>query len=376
VLGKWVIAAFLGFAAIFATDLRANPSEAAEKDFQSMLEWPELSDVMKTHLVSIHDKLGVTVQLNRLMLKGDDRAQVDRALGEVDSPRFNKAFEGIATSCGMRADKITLGAVFIWTGTNLVLDSFDRGLLANAERVPRECAAIEPSRATLAAALAPRNFVLQKEDIFNGKLKSDGASRWSRAAIDYGLAKAIDAFETSCWQKIERVELGSYTHYNQSAKIIELNSGESPRAVILRLGAAASACVKTLPKLSELNQRYAVDRGLVLSLDPWEFYKGTFTSAQVARILDSYLARPERLDALKDKILAKAAASDYPQVRARAARHAIPIELGTMDGYPKSGFAEGILAVLTGGFILLPVIAAIDVELEGRTYFLNVTRAL
>jgi hypothetical protein len=374
VLGKWVIAAFLGFAAVFATDLRASQNTWAENEFQKMLQWPELTDPLRAHLGAIHDKLGVAVDLNQRQLQlKDDRAQIERAIADVDSARFAKAFEALATNCGQRAEKISFGAVMTWTGTMLVLDAFDRGLVAQVERVGRECASIEPHRISLAGALAPRNFVLQHEDIYQGKLNAAGASRWARAALNDGLAKTLDAYEASCSAKIERVELGSYTHYNSSEKIIELSAEDSPRTVIRRLSAAATACVRTLPKLAELDQRLAADRGLLLTLDPWNFYKGEITGAQVSRWLDSFSADPARLESLKSSILQKAPSDEYPQVRA-GARRAIPVQLGNISGFPKSGIADGILAILSGGFVLLPVMAALDISIEGRTYFLDVTR--
>lgn len=342
-LAKWVLVAFLGFAAAFSTELRADRND----DFMKLLGSPTLTDSMKSNLAEIRSKIGTTVSVPKWLI--ERRAtDVERTLSYLASREFAAQLETLRKSCKYSAfDAIELGSSYAIASTTLFLNVLDAKMAEHFIDVPKQCLAVDELLARMSAAVAPRAVEVEREEVASGRMTAARIEAWKDKLLDPKFLLLLKSFEERCRAPLSSVRLAERNSYSGEAKRLLIRTGDDPSSFETRLSSAAEECASAMPVIERFNTDAAVRNGVLFTLEAENFLIKRFSSEQILGWINFFKSDLSSLEQLRQLALRDARPAWYSQLRAclknKAAvdcrKHVIAVDFGTYTGFVDYGVA-------------------------------------
>ncbi|MBI3555730.1 MAG: hypothetical protein HY074_05670 [Deltaproteobacteria bacterium] len=385
IIAKWVIVAFLGFTAVFASDLRAYETRSKHPSADQLAASGKLTASMSDHISAIIQNLGVDVDISNWVLN-EKKGDVERTLNAIDSSAFYGAFPQLLEKCSIKVTKINLTTSTFPSSGDLMVDTFEPSLLSKLAALPAQCEAIAAGVQDATGSAAPHTVSVNTDDIFHGRLTPGMVNQWAGAIKSTKFIAALDDYSRECRTPVTDIRLGTYSSYSQSDKQQIFSVGDGPAEATRRLTAAASACAKVVPALTELNAKYAIqDQGVLFSIEGQDFFQKRFSAAQVLAWIRFFESDAARIGQLKASVLKNSKKYDFSELKrcmadsskseAACNKFVVSVNFATFNDIMHPGVFTTLLFMMLGDPIIMPLLMNLSAQIKGPPVYLDVTRA-
>lgn len=354
-VAKWVIVAFAGISALFAAESRAVPV---------------VPEKLKGAITDLNSSLGASVLVESYVFEEKPRS-IEKMIGYLGSKAFGAAFFEIQTKCGWGIKKIRIGETYGAAHSTLSINATDKHAALRLERMGAVCERVERALARIRAVLGPsRSVEVETTFLLTGEITAAQLEAWSYVISKSKFPDLLDSYGDACRRPVNVLRFGiTHGYYDgRKAKAYQINAGSEPDGHLRGLARTVKACGDILPVLHTFNSAYAIDHGVVLSVDVERLAQRDVSVKGIKRWLDYFSKDPTRLDRLK-KVILDSRPGDYEEIRKcdgisseDCRRRLVGVSFNTYTGFNNFQWSAGIFLML-GDFLtvgMLTVDAAIN----------------
>ena len=351
---KWIIAVILGLSSVLATDARAK----------TFAEIPNPSNHLSILADEVQRNTRIPVDLKSYTwIAQENPRRVESILENLKIDGAGEIIQQFSEKCRVHSvNEIAVGSsTFITDNGKLVLDHELTHPLNTLKIKTSDCERTYDSFDKAQQALNPeRELIVSSFDVVMGQVKGSNIAAWSAELRSNAFSEAIALFEASCRQPVSKIAVTSLTNYDKISSKLNVSFKKSPRAVRSLILAAAKSCAQLMEPLVTLNEKFAVDRGVLFYFDVNDLLEKKFRVADALKWMRFFSASSARVSKLYAAVIEKARSAEP-----RAFKSCDPncqlfmnVKLGGDEYFMEPGILESMVTIFT--FVAVPYSIFID----------------